>query len=299
MLRSWRIGTAFGIGIYIHPTFWLLPLMVVLRSYSANGLDMVGMWLVLLAAAMGCVVLHELGHAQMARYFGIRTRDITLYPIGGVARLERLSEKPVEELLIALAGPAVNVVIAALLIPPVVVLSMHAGFATLWDSGLGFFLVNLLFANLLLVGFNLLPAFPMDGGRVLRAVLAMPLGRLRATEVAAKVGLVMAVLMAVAYLFSAQIPLVGGFFSNPMLMLVAVFIVLVGQQELMMVRHQEAARRAREAEAATLTAAPILYDVTGAPIRPGFSGLLWDSRLRAWVQWRDGQPVATFGAGPE
>jgi Zn-dependent protease len=297
MFRSWRIGTAFGIGIYIHPTFWLLPLLFVMQSYSTGGLNMVGMMLVLLAGAMGCVVLHELGHAQMARYFGIRTRDITLYPIGGVARLERLSDKPVEELLIALAGPAVNVVIAALLIPPVLVL--HTGFATLWSSGLGFLLVNLLFANLMLVGFNLLPAFPMDGGRVLRAVLAMPLGRLRATEVAAKVGLVMAVLMVCAHLFSDQIPLIGEFFSNPMLMLVAVFIVLVGQQELMLVRHQDAVRRAREAEAGIVTAAPVLYDVTGAPIRPGFSGFLWDSQLRAWVQWHDGRPVATYGAGPE
>jgi Zn-dependent protease len=299
MFRSWRIGTAFGIGIYIHLTFWVLPVIVLMQSYSAGGWEMVRLMLVLLAGVMGCVVLHELGHAQMARYFGIRTRDITLYPIGGVARLERLSDKPVEELLIALAGPAVNVVIAALLIPPVVVLSMHPAFATLWRSGLGFFLGNLLLANILLVAFNLLPAFPMDGGRVLRAVLAMPMGRLRATEIAAKVGLVMAVLMVCGYLFSAQIPFVGGFFSNPMLMLVAVFIVLVGQQELMMVRHQEEVRRAREAEAATVTAAPVFYDVTGAPIRPGFSGLLWDSRLRAWVQWHNGRPVATYGAGPE
>jgi Zn-dependent protease len=295
MLRSWRIGTAFGIGIYIHFSFWLLPLLVVIQSW-ALGPAMVGMWLAFLAAVMGCVVLHELGHALTARYFGIRTRDITLYPIGGVARLERLSEKPVEELLIALAGPAVNVGIAALLVPLVGMFSLSGGLLTFWGTALGFFLVNLLVTNLVLVGFNLLPAFPMDGGRVLRAILAMPLGRLRATEIAAKVGIGIAVLLVAAYfLLGNTIP----FFGNPMLVLIVGLMVLMGQQELALVRHQEAVRRAREAEAEVVDARPILYDVTGAPIRPGFSGFLWDGRRGAWVQWQDGRPVAVYGAGSE
>ena len=296
MLRSWRIGTAFGIGIYIHATFWLLPLYVVLQSWSRDGLEMVGMWLALLAAVMGCVVLHELGHALAARYFGIRTRDITLYPIGGVARLERLSEKPVEELLIALAGPAVNVGIAALLFPLVVLLSLPGGLLAFWSTALGFFLVNLLVTNIVLVGFNLLPAFPMDGGRVLRAILAMPLGRLRATEIAAKVGIAIAVLLVAAFFFLGNtIPI----FGSPMMVVIVGLMALMGQQELMMVRHQEAARQARQAEAQVLDARPILYDVTGAPIRPGFSGFLWDGRRGAWVQWHDGRPVAVYGAGSE
>ena len=290
-MRSWRIGTAFGIGVFIHPTFWLLPLMIVFQSWSRDGLEMVGLWLVLLAGAMACVVLHEFGHALMARYFGIRTRDITLYPIGGVARLERLSEKPAEELLIALAGPAVNVVIAALLLPIVVVLSLGVGFATFWSTALGFLLVNLLITNVLLVGFNLLPAFPMDGGRVLRAILAMPLGRLRATEMATKVGIGVAVLLVAAYFLLGV--------GSPMLVVIVGLMVLMGQQELAMVRHQEAARRAREAESEVVNARPILYDVTGAPIRPGFSGFLWDGRLGAWVQWHDGRPIAVYGAGSE
>jgi Zn-dependent protease len=291
MLRSWRIGTAFGIGIYIHATFWLLPLFIVIQSWSRDGLEMVGMWLALLAAVMGCVVLHELGHALTARYFGIRTRDITLYPIGGVARLERLSEKPVEELLIALAGPAVNVVIAALLFPLVVMLSLPAGLMAFWGTALGFILVNLLITNLLLVGFNLLPAFPMDGGRVLRAILEMPLGRLRATEIATKVGIVVAIVLVALYFFYG--------YGSPMLLLIVGLMVLMGQQELAMVRHQEAARRARAAQAEVLEARPILYDVTGAPIRQGFSGFLWDGRQGAWVQWHEGRPVAVYGAGSE
>ena len=254
---------------------------------------MLGMWLALLVAVMGCVVLHELGHALAARHFGIRTRDITLYPIGGVARLERLSEKPVEELLIALAGPAVNVVIAVLLLPLVGMLGLPVGLKTFWGTALGFFLVNLLITNLLLVGFNLLPAFPMDGGRVLRAILAMPLGRLRATEIAAKVGIGVAVMLVAAYFLLD--------FGNPMLILIVGLMVLMGQQELAMVRHQEAMRHARaaEAEAEVVSAELVMYDVTGEPIRPGFSGFLWDGRIRAWVLWRDGRPVATYGAGPE
>src|SRR5262249_22775568 len=141
----------------------------------------------------------------------------------------------------------------------------------------------------------LLPAFPMDGGRVLRAILAMPLGRLRATEIAVKVGLVLAVFLGAAYFFLGSSVV---FFSNPMLVLVAFFIAFVGQQELAVVRHQEAARRARE-RAEILMAEPVFYGVTGEPVQPGFSGFQWDARLRAWVQWRDGQPVATYGAGPE
>src|SRR5438270_10946448 len=116
MLRSWRLGSLFGIGIYVHSTFWLLPLLVALTA-QGSGPAAVLYLLALLGAVFGCVVLHELGHALTARRYGIRTLDITLYPIGGVARLGRLPEHPREELWIALAGPAVNVVLAALLTP--------------------------------------------------------------------------------------------------------------------------------------------------------------------------------------
>src|SRR5262249_10005623 len=114
MLRSLRIGTAFGIGIYLHWTFFLLPLWVILNTWDQPGADLV-LNLAVLAAGFGCVVLHELGRALTAPQFGIGTRDISLYPIGGVARLERMTDKPGEELLIAVAGPAVNVVIVVLL----------------------------------------------------------------------------------------------------------------------------------------------------------------------------------------
>ena len=295
MFRSWKIGTAFGIGVHIHPTFWILPVI-----FAANGLSLglgyVALTLVVLAGAMACVVLHEFGHALMARYFGIRTRDITLYPIGGVARLERLSERPSEELLIAIAGPAVNVVIAGLLLPLVLLMGVNLQLLEWTGPAIGFILINLFLINVGLVLFNLIPAFPMDGGRVLRALLSMPFGRLRATEIAASLGLVIAVLFGLGFIFLRN---VEPFFNQPMLVLVAVFIAFVGQRELAFVRYQESARRAREAVPEVVSAAPILYDVTGEPIRPGFSGFLWDGRLRAWVLWRDGRPVASYGAGPE
>src|SRR5260370_40367574 len=115
MRTSWKIGTAFGIGIYVHMTFLLLPLYVLFENGTQAGLPVIAFMMALLAALFGCVVLHELGHALMARHFGIGTRDITLYPIGGVARLEGLGKRPIQGLCIALAGAAGEFVILALL----------------------------------------------------------------------------------------------------------------------------------------------------------------------------------------
>ncbi len=176
MFRSWRLGTAFGIPLYLHPTLLLLPALV-LYGETGNGWFNALMMTVLVGVVFGCVLLHELGHALAARGFGIPTRDITLYPIGGVARLERMSERPIEEMLIAVAGPAVNLVIACLLLP-VVVFAYHllANLDALTfhlDDGLGLlaakFTVLLMAFNVALMLFNLLPAFPSDGGRVFRA----------------------------------------------------------------------------------------------------------------------------------
>src|SRR5207249_1137622 len=126
MLRSWKIGSAFGIPVYIHPTFLLAPLLALMGNGATRSLAGAVFVIAMVLALFGCVLLHEFGHALMARCFGIRTRDVTLYPIGGVARLEGMSEKPNEELLIAIAGPAVNVVIAALL-TPIAILAIFSG----------------------------------------------------------------------------------------------------------------------------------------------------------------------------
>jgi Zn-dependent protease len=184
MFHSWKLGRLAGIDLYLHPTFLLLLAFAFAFEGGALAVAFV-------SAVFACVVLHEYGHALTARAYGIRTHDITLYPIGGVARLERLPRKPGPELLVTLAGPAVNVAIAATLAAVLAVGGWMnpGGELTL----LGQFLRTLMMVNVALAVFNLLPAFPMDGGRVLRALLTAPLGRLRATEVAVAVGRVLAV----------------------------------------------------------------------------------------------------------
>jgi Zn-dependent protease/predicted transcriptional regulator len=228
---SWRVGRLFGIDIFVHFTFVLLLAFVGLSGYSIGGdaasaVTGIGM----VAAVFGIIVLHELGHALAARYYGIPTRDITLLPIGGVARLERMPEKPVQELVVALAGPAVNVVLAGIF-GAVAIAQGLLGSGT--PGSLGSELVVHLFAiNVGLVVFNMLPAFPMDGGRVLRALLAMPLGQVRATEIAGAIGRVMAVLFVLVGIFG-----IPGFMSgNLMLALVGVFVWIGAGEEVQAVR---------------------------------------------------------------
>jgi Zn-dependent protease/CBS domain-containing protein len=217
-----RIGRIAGIDVYLHWTFGLLIAWAI-GYYVLGGADapttVAGVTLIL--AVFGCVVLHELGHALMARRFGVPTKDITLYPIGGVARLQRIPEHPTQELLVALAGPAVNVAIAALIWVGAAVLGAPVGRPTGLGDPLGHFWPNLLWVNVVLVVFNLLPAFPMDGGRVLRALLAYKLDYARATQIAAGVGQAMAILFG----FFA---LMGG---NWFLLFIALFVYLGAQQE--------------------------------------------------------------------
>ncbi|REK29353.1 MAG: site-2 protease family protein [Planctomycetota bacterium] len=217
MKWSWRIARVAGVDIYLHWTFLLL-IGWILFSYLMAGADWLGVWtgVGFVLALFVCVVLHELGHAMAARVFGIPTRDITILPIGGVARLDHIPEHPRQEFVIAIAGPLVNVVIAAVL--AVLTLGLmgagHLGYGALLT---GRFLQNLMWANILLVLFNLIPAFPMDGGRMLRAGLATFLEYSTATRIAAGVGQVLAILFAVGGLFV---------FNNPFLLFIALFVYL-------------------------------------------------------------------------
>jgi Zn-dependent protease len=172
-------------------------------------------------ALFGCVVMHEYGHALASRRYGIGTRDITLLPIGGVARLERMPENPRQELWVALAGPAVNVVLAAALAMWLAATRGWAPLNSLSVSG-GSFAERLLVANVFLVAFNLLPAFPMDGGRVLRALLAMHMPYSRATRAAARTGQGMALLFGFI-----------GLLGNPFLLFIALFVWMGASQEAM------------------------------------------------------------------
>jgi Zn-dependent protease len=229
MKWSLKLGKLLGIDVYLHFTFLLLLAFLGFVYWSATqSVEAALRGVAFIVALFGCVALHELGHALMARRYGIRTRDITLLPIGGIARLERMPEKPMQEFAVALAGPAVNVVIAAFLW---VGLAATGGFAPVEEMSVtgGSFWQRLMVLNLFLVAFNLLPAFPMDGGRVLRALLAMRLSRRRATAIAANVGQGMAILFGIV-----------GFFYNPFLIFIGIFVYLGAQAEAGMVEMQSA-----------------------------------------------------------
>lgn len=281
MLRSWKLGTVFGIGIYMHWTLLLLPIWVFFSNLREGPASLAVFAFLLSLSVFGCILLHELGHALAARFFGIPTRDITLYPIGGVARLDRMIERPWEEFWIALAGPAVNVAIALLIFPVLFLMrSAQAPFDSFQAIGVEMFLLYLMVANfVLLAGFNLLPAFPMDGGRVLRALLATKLGHLRATEIAASVGAGMCVLFVVAAVVKEMF----------MLIPLGLFVWIVGQQELVTVRRRYAAH-----EAEPLDVLPVdgdVIDVNGKPDQADYSGFTWDGNSRVWIEWRNGRPV--------
>lgn len=231
MRWSWHVGTFRGIGVFIHATFLLLVGWIffehILRGHGI-GTALTGVAFILLLFL--CVVLHEFGHALTAQRYGINTRDITLYPIGGVARLERIPRDPKQELIIALAGPAVNVVIALALFAYLSLAHTLTGLGRLQLVG-GDLLTNLLVVNVILVVFNLLPAFPMDGGRVLRAVLATRMEYGQATQIAATVGQGMAMLFGFA-----------GLLWNPFLLFIAFFVFIGAQQEAAMVQTELAFR---------------------------------------------------------
>lgn len=248
MLTSWKVGRLFGIRVYVHFSCLLLVLLALLMGLSSGGVARGVLTAALVPAVFACVLLHEFGHALTARRFGIRTRDITLYIIGGVARLEGLGRRPLEELVIALAGPAVNLVIAVGLAVVFLPFSLISSPELVSEDTpihmAGSFVFTLLAANLIMALFNLIPAFPMDGGRVVRSLLQLRLGRLRATEIAAHIGLVMALLVAV--LVPAGIWLATDSL-NLTPVAIALFVAYAGRRELGAVRRMEEAR-AREAE---------------------------------------------------
>jgi Zn-dependent protease len=292
MQSSWKLGTAFGIGIYVHWSFVLLPALVFFEGWSAVGTAFAVSQFVMMVAVCGCIVLHELGHALMARYFNIATRDITLYPIGGVARLEKMTTRPMEEIWIALAGPAVNFVIAGLLALMFVPLfGSPLALEHIYDASIQGFLQRLLVSNVFLALFNLLPAFPMDGGRVLRAIMAVFVDYVSATKIACYLGIGMAGLFIMGsttgFLF---------FGAPPMLALIGVFVIFAGLQELNMVRLREARRNAAPIDVLPADDEP--YVVHGQ-VDSKFSGYTWDNSAQVFVRWRQGRPVATYSMRSE
>ena len=218
-----------GIQLRIHITFLLLIVWLAFGYYSQGGSAVAASRVIFILLLFLCVVLHEFGHAFAAKAFGINTPDITLLPIGGVARLERMPEEPLQELVIAMAGPAVNVVIALAL---ALTIDWHAVMEprVVESPNLG---LQLLAMNVWLLLFNLLPAFPMDGGRVLRALLAIRMPYARATQIAANVG------QGFAFMFGFA----GLLIPNPFLIFIALFVYIGASQEAALAQMKDVSRR--------------------------------------------------------
>jgi stage IV sporulation protein FB len=219
MSWSLNIGTIAGTAVRVHVTFLLFLGWIFAASWAAGGPEAAWQGLVFLLLLFACVVAHEFGHIFTARGFGIATPDVTLLPIGGVARLERIPEEPYQEFLVAIAGPLVNVAIAAVLIV-IAGAGVNAGDLFAVESPNTSMIDRLAAVNLFLAVFNMIPAFPMDGGRVLRAALATRLGFVRATEIAAFIG--QGVAFALGFV---------GLFTNPMLIFIAIFVYLAASSE--------------------------------------------------------------------
>ncbi|MBR9921835.1 MAG: site-2 protease family protein [Bacteroidetes bacterium] len=234
---SIQFAKLFGIPVRLHWTFFLLFAGLALLGWSQTGSFTYLMWSSLfLLAVFTCVVLHEFGHALTARIYGVKTVDIILSPIGGIARLDKLPENPWQEFKVAIAGPLVNIAIALLISPFLFLVDTENSrnfFELLWEGNLpalpvllsSFFLASLFVLNISLAVFNLIPAFPMDGGRIFRALLSIPLNRVRATRIASITGQFFAVLMVVYGIWSYSI----------VLAIIGVFIFLSASQEYRMI----------------------------------------------------------------
>lgn len=223
MKGSFKLAKVAGIDIFIHWTFSLLLLFIIFINYKAEQNAIRILWSVLfIFAIFTTVILHELGHALAAKNFNIKTKDITLLPIGGLARLEKIPEKPAEELIVASAGPLVNIALAFITGIFITVPETTEQLIRELSDGVNSdnFFLNFFLVNFWLALFNLIPAFPMDGGRILRALLSYKLQRHVATRIAARIGQ-----------FLAMVFIIFGFFTSPFLIFIGIFVIIGAQAE--------------------------------------------------------------------
>ena len=288
MTRTVTIGTQFGSDLRLHWSWPLLPIGVAVYSLIVHSWPQAVFWVMLLLAAYLCVLAHEGVELLAARSFGLGTRDVTLYPFWGVARLTRLSERPWQENYIAATGPVFLALLAtafggALSLGGWSTWAFPAGDVT---PTAGAFLVHLYWANVLLTALHCLPVLPLDAGRIFRASLAMTVSRLRATEVAAALGTLGAAVLLIAAIIWLKSPLIG---------VTAVLLYLGAQEDLGTTRYFAAIRHERgEGGPAPAVMVPMDQIVTPdcRPAEPNFTGFTWNARARLWIEWRDGQPVS-------
>jgi stage IV sporulation protein FB len=233
---SFTIGSFKGTAIRIHITLILFLVWIGFATYLKNGSQAAIESLIFISTIFICITLHEFGHILTAKYFGIASPEVTLLPIGGAASMDRMPDKPYQELLVATAGPAVNVIIALILLLARQAFDFDAALRI--EDPTVSLTQRLAAANLFLALFNLIPAFPMDGGRVLRALLAMWIGPKKATNIAATVGQCFAFLLGFA-----------GFFGNPMLIFIAIFIYMAASSEAQMTNVMETTKDLLAAQA--------------------------------------------------
>jgi Zn-dependent protease/CBS domain-containing protein len=236
MSWSLTIGRFGATVVRVHLTFFLLLIWIAISAWQQGGFPAARNSVLFIILIFACVVLHEFGHILMARRFGIETPDVILLPIGGVARVPRMPEKPTQELAVAIAGPMVNIIIAFLLF--LLLGTIQSGYLEHIDDPRLSLVGRLAAVNIFLVLFNLIPAFPMDGGRILHALLAMKVGNARATQLAASLGQILA--FALGFL---------GLFGNPLLIFIAIFVYIAAGGEAQMSAFSEAARGLSVADA--------------------------------------------------
>jgi Zn-dependent protease len=276
-----QIGRFAGIKISVHWTFLILLVWIVYANAKSEADTVAILWSIgFTLSIFGCVVLHEFGHALMAKHFHINTRDITLYPIGGVARLESMPKKPKEELLVALAGPVVNVLISGVLTPFVNTDNWSSAMVKFTEVTGHNFLFAFITVNIWLAVFNLIPAFPMDGGRVLRALLAFRLSRVQATRIAAGLGQLIALLF-----------MLIGLYANPFLIFIGVFIFLGAQAESSQAQ-TEAMLEGKTLDQITMHHVPTLSTDTAISL---VVNLILDSQKKNFVVEQEGKVAGALG----
>lgn len=288
LFRPLKIGQLLGIDIFLHWTMWLFPVVVLARGFVLYSSDETLMQTLLVLAVYFCLFVHELGHILAGRVIGLSLRDITLFPIGGYDRLGELSDRPWKEVRFAIVGPLAHVMIAGVI--GAAFLGMGWNLTPRLDSVqpyLETFLNRLFWLNVLLAIYQILPAFPMDGGVLFRSALALSARRLRATEVATLLGSFVALGLIVA----------GMIWLNLVwwLIILGIIVHISGQQELMSVRFFDSMQ---DPMMQTVDRAPIhialdqLIDEEKPTVEPGFTGMTWNPRNRLWIAWKNGEAVS-------
>lgn len=280
MKFSLYLGKYKGIKVFIHWTFSLILIWIFFSSIRAGMPLEDTMWsLFFILSIFFCVLLHEFGHALTAKKYNIHTKDIILLPIGGLARLEKLPEEPKQELWVAIAGPLVNIVIFFLLSILLTITGFQLGDLENLRLDGSTILLYLASANLILAIFNMIPAFPMDGGRVLRALLSLKIPRVKATEIAGGIGQV----LAIGFIFI-------GLFYNPILILIGIFIFLGAQSEVTHTKHNSLLHGYTVSDALMRRFQVIAFD---SPLSKAIEILL-NGQATHFVVVKDDQPYGTL-----